>query len=76
MPKPTIGVTYSIYMVSNNCTVTLWSPPSTLLYQRQQLDRKVRESQRSFGSTPYIRWEGTDVLHLFRRSWVTSFYIA
>lgn len=76
MPKPKAGASYNIYMVTTEGAVTLWSPPSTLLYQRQQLERKAHEIQGSFGSRPYIRWEGMDVLHLFRKSWVTSFYIA
>jgi len=75
MPRPQ-RKDYNIYILQDHDAIQLWHPRDTLLAQRQRLDRKARQILLSYGSHAIVRWQGSDVLHLYGRSWVTSFYIA
>ena len=67
---------YNIYLLTDYERPVLWFPASTLAVQRRRLTYKMRWMLARLGSRPYIRQEGPDILHLYGRTWTTSFYIA
>ena len=67
---------YNIYMLLDNDKPVLWAPAGTLAVQRRRLHNKAAEMLSKLGSRPYLKWDGPDILHLYGRTWVTSFYIA
>lgn len=67
---------YNIYLLTDYAHPVLWFPASTLAVQRRRLTYKMRWMLARLGTRPYVKQEGPDVLHLYGRTWTTSFYIA